>query len=111
MRHPPPELAPLEASDSRFARANQRTLRSTMLASYLDLPGIALPAGRDDEQQPVSVLISALPGHDESLLAAAMTIEQILAPLNSSRQELSPTVHGPGMRQDWPSGASGGTRT
>ena len=43
VRHPPPELAPIEADDSLFARVNLRTLRSTMLASYLDLPGIALP--------------------------------------------------------------------
>jgi len=92
VRHAPPELAPLEASDACFARANRHTLRNTMLASYLDLPGIALPAGRDDEQLPISVLISALPGHDESLLPAAMTIEQILAPLNSPRPELSPTM-------------------
>jgi aspartyl-tRNA(Asn)/glutamyl-tRNA(Gln) amidotransferase subunit A len=111
VRHPPPELAPLEASDSLFARVNRRTLRSTMLASYLDLPGLALPAGRDDELQPISILVSALPGHDETLLSAAMTIEQILAPLNSSRQELSPTVRGPALRQDWPSGAPDGTRT
>lgn len=54
-----------------------------MLASYLDLPGIALPAGRDDEQQPISILISAPPGHDDRLLAAVLTIEEILHPLNN----------------------------
>jgi aspartyl-tRNA(Asn)/glutamyl-tRNA(Gln) amidotransferase subunit A len=81
VRHPPPELAPIEADDSLFAQVNRRTLRSTMLASYLDLPGIALPAGRDDEQQPISILVSAPPGHDDRLLAAALTIEQVLGPL------------------------------
>jgi aspartyl-tRNA(Asn)/glutamyl-tRNA(Gln) amidotransferase subunit A len=81
VRHPPPELAPIEADDSLFAQVNRRTLRSTMLASYLDLPGIALPAGRDGEQQPISILVSAPPGRDDRLLAAALTIEQVLAPL------------------------------
>lgn len=101
VRHPPPELAPVEADDTLFTQVNRRTLRSTMLGSYLDLPGVALPAGRDDdEKQPVSVLLSALPGHDDDLLSAALTIEQVLAPLNSPRQGLPPTAHGPARRQD-----------
>jgi aspartyl-tRNA(Asn)/glutamyl-tRNA(Gln) amidotransferase subunit A len=82
VRHPPPGLAPIEADDSLFAQVNLRTLRSTMLASYLDLPGVALPAGRDGGQLPISILISAPPGHDDRLLAAALTVEEILAPLN-----------------------------
>lgn len=82
VRHAPPEIAPLDADDALFAEVNRRTLRSTMLASYLDLPGIALPAGRDEDGQPVSVLLSAPPGQDDRLIAAALTIEQILAPLS-----------------------------
>jgi len=82
VRHPPPELAPIDADDALFAEVNRRTLRSTMLTSYLDLPSVALPAGRDAEHQPVSIQLSAAPGEDDRLLAAAVAIEQVLTPEN-----------------------------
>jgi aspartyl-tRNA(Asn)/glutamyl-tRNA(Gln) amidotransferase subunit A len=75
--HVAPELAPLERSDEHFARTNLRTLSATMPASYLDMPGVALPIGPGT--QPASVLVSGPPGADERVLAAALAVERALA--------------------------------
>lgn len=73
--HLAPECAPLLSDPARFAAVNLRTLRNTMLGSYLRLPGLALPAG------PASLLASAAEGHDERLLAIGPALEAALAPL------------------------------
>lgn len=78
--HTAPELAPLEADDDLFVEVNSRTLRSTMLASYLGMPGVALPTGRDTLGLPTSLLLSLPPGADDRLLSSATTIEHILNP-------------------------------
>lgn len=79
VRHTAPAIAPLEADDDEYVRVNLRALRSTMLASYLDLPGVSLPAGvADEDGLPVGVLLSAPPGDDDRLLAAALAGEAVL---------------------------------
>jgi aspartyl-tRNA(Asn)/glutamyl-tRNA(Gln) amidotransferase subunit A len=70
--HRAPELAPLERDDEAFARMNLRTLAATMPASYLDLPGVALPLASG-----ASLLVSGPPGDDERVLAAALAIEPL----------------------------------
>ena len=71
--HRAPELAPLERDDEHFARTNLRTLAATMPASFLDLPGVALPLAGG-----ASLLVSGPPGADDRVLAAALAVEAVL---------------------------------
>lgn len=79
VKHAAPPLAPLEADPARFAEVNIATLAWTMIASFLDMPGVALPTGRDPEGIPLSTLASAASGGDDALLAHAAWIERALA--------------------------------
>jgi aspartyl-tRNA(Asn)/glutamyl-tRNA(Gln) amidotransferase subunit A len=76
--HVAPELAPLERDFDLFVATNLATLRLTMLGSFLDTPGVALPSGVDGEGLPTSVLLSAPSGEDERLLAVALAAEGAL---------------------------------
>jgi aspartyl-tRNA(Asn)/glutamyl-tRNA(Gln) amidotransferase subunit A len=78
VRHTAPEIEPLERDDALFLEVNRRTLRSTMLGSYLDMPGITLPVGIDQDGLPVGLLLSAPCGQDDRLLAAAAAVEAVL---------------------------------
>ncbi len=69
--HAAPELEPLERDDELFARVNLRTLRNTIPASFLDMPGVALPIGADAAGLPLGLLLSGPPGSDERVLSAA----------------------------------------
>ena len=79
VRHTAPELAPLERDDELFAEVNMRTLRGTMLASYLDMPGVALPIGLAEDGLPASLLLSAPSGGDDALLELALGAEAAMA--------------------------------
>lgn len=79
VRHPAPELEPLERDDELFARMNLSTLRSTMPGSFLDMPGVALPIGEDSAGLPLSLLLSGPPGSDDRVLAAALAAEEALS--------------------------------
>lgn len=76
--HVAPEIAPLEADAQWFDECNQRTLRNTMLANFLGLCGVSLPAGVGRDGLPVALSLHALADHDELLLRAAMTVESLL---------------------------------
>jgi hypothetical protein len=52
---------------------NLSTLANTMPGSFLDMPGVALPAGD------ASILISGPPDADDRVLAAALAAEAVLA--------------------------------
>jgi aspartyl-tRNA(Asn)/glutamyl-tRNA(Gln) amidotransferase subunit A len=78
VRHTAPELEPLERDDELFAEVNMRTLRGAMLASYLDMPGVALPVGLADDGLPASLLLSAPSGNDDALLEMALAAEAAL---------------------------------
>lgn len=71
-----PRLAPLLADAAAFARTNLEVLRLTMPGSFLNMPGVALPSGTDDNGQPTSVLLSGARGRDDAVLAAALWVEQ-----------------------------------
>ncbi|HKH17753.1 MAG TPA: amidase family protein [Solirubrobacteraceae bacterium] len=77
--HAAPELEPLERDDELFARINLSTLGSTMPASFLDMPGVALPIGEDPAGLPLSLLLSGPPGSDDRVLAAALAAEAALS--------------------------------
>ncbi|MDQ0512497.1 amidase family protein [Ancylobacter amanitiformis] len=78
VRHVAPPLAPLEADPLLFAQVNVATLALTMVASFLDMPGVALPTGRTADGLPFSTLICAAPGRDDDLLAGAAWVERAL---------------------------------
>ena len=77
VRHPPPLLEPLERDADLFARVNSSTLRATIPASFLDMPGVALPLRTDGP--PVGLLLSGPPHADDRVLAAALAVEAALA--------------------------------
>jgi aspartyl-tRNA(Asn)/glutamyl-tRNA(Gln) amidotransferase subunit A len=66
IRDPVPRVAPLRTDLDLAETVNRRILRSTMLASYLGLPGVTLPDG---------LLVSLPDGHDDRLLAVAGALE------------------------------------
>ncbi|SFB44386.1 aspartyl-tRNA(Asn)/glutamyl-tRNA(Gln) amidotransferase subunit A [Amycolatopsis marina] len=72
VRDPAPALAPLLADEGRYDAANRRVLRSTMLTSYLGMPGVSLPHAGG------SILLSTPIGEDADALAAAGAAEAVL---------------------------------
>jgi aspartyl-tRNA(Asn)/glutamyl-tRNA(Gln) amidotransferase subunit A len=76
--HTSPAIAPLEADDELFHKVNLKTLRNTSIGNILGTPGVAMPNGADRKGLPTSLLISALAGDDDRLLAAALTIELVI---------------------------------
>ncbi|MGU9856031.1 amidase [Pseudomonas sp. LF245] len=76
--HVAPPLAPLEADDDLFIHTNLATLRLTMPGSFLDMPGVNLPSGRDALGLPTGLLLSAPTGEDARLLRAALSVESAM---------------------------------
>lgn len=75
VKHVAPPLAALEADDELFATTNLRTLAYTMIGSFLDMPGLAVPSGVDPQGLPTSVLISAPQGRDDDVLGIGIAVE------------------------------------
>jgi aspartyl-tRNA(Asn)/glutamyl-tRNA(Gln) amidotransferase subunit A len=69
-------IAPLEADQDLFFRANAKTLRNTMLGNFLDWCGVSIPSGSDSSGMPTGFLLSASHGRDKQLLGAALAAEQ-----------------------------------
>jgi aspartyl-tRNA(Asn)/glutamyl-tRNA(Gln) amidotransferase subunit A len=63
-----PELSHLITSPEIAADMNARMLSNTMIASFLDLPGIAMPTSRVAGPLPGSILLSCGQGRDGQLL-------------------------------------------
>jgi aspartyl-tRNA(Asn)/glutamyl-tRNA(Gln) amidotransferase subunit A len=78
VKHTAPLLAPLEADPARFAEVNVATLALTMIASFLDMPGVALPTGSTADGRPLSTHLCAASGEDDRVLAQAVWLEQRL---------------------------------
>ncbi|WP_431896712.1 amidase family protein [Nonomuraea sp. bgisy101] len=77
VRHTAPPLAPLLADERLYDLANRRSLRTTMLLSYLGMPGVTLPIGTP-RTGAVGLLLSAPSARDSRLLASAARIENRL---------------------------------
>ena len=77
--HVAPVIAELEADAALFTRVNFKTLRNTALGNMLGWPGVSLPNGFGRDAAPTGFLLSAPPGQDDRLLAAALTVEQLFA--------------------------------
>lgn len=78
VKHVAPLLAALEDDDDWFATSNLATLALTMPGSLLDMPGVAMPSGVDEQGLPTSLLICAPRGHDDRLLRACLAVESAL---------------------------------
>jgi aspartyl-tRNA(Asn)/glutamyl-tRNA(Gln) amidotransferase subunit A len=76
--HVAPLLEPLEQDDELFTATNIATLALTMIGSFLNMPGLAMPSGTDVDGLPTSILFSLTQGQDDELLAAGLAIEQAL---------------------------------
>lgn len=76
--HVAPSLAALEADDALFAQVNLDTLAITMIGSLLDMPGVAMPSGLDDDGLPTSVLFCCVTGEDDRLLDICCAVEQAM---------------------------------
>ncbi len=74
-----PEIAPLDADEDLFHRTNLKVLRNTSLGNFLNLPGLALPNGKDAQGMPTSLLISTIGGGDVRLLSHGLEIERLLS--------------------------------
>lgn len=75
VRHRPPWLAEVTRSAAAYDALNARTLRTTMLLSYLGMPGVSLPLS-DGGPQGMGLLVSTTDGLDLPLLDIAHRIEQ-----------------------------------
>lgn len=83
--HGAPPIAGIQDGPARFAAANLAALAVTMPLSFLDMPGLALPAGADEEGQPLSLLLSRPSGEDDRLLAIGAATYATLGRTGMSR--------------------------
>ena len=74
VRHGPPTLREVTASADAFDRLNAATLATTMVLSYLGMPGVSLPIGRG-RATGYGLLVSGPRGSDGQVLYAASVIE------------------------------------
>jgi aspartyl-tRNA(Asn)/glutamyl-tRNA(Gln) amidotransferase subunit A len=74
VRHRPPLLSEVTASPVAFDEVNARTLRTTMLLSYLGMPGISVPRGAG-RRAGFGLLVSSTWGQDDRVLDAAEMID------------------------------------
>jgi aspartyl-tRNA(Asn)/glutamyl-tRNA(Gln) amidotransferase subunit A len=83
VRHGPPRLEELLASDDLYDARNASTLRTTMALSYLGMCGISVPLRDPNGRATVGLLASLPEGHDRWLLAfAARRIPSARKPLS-----------------------------
>ncbi|WP_223542725.1 amidase family protein [Pseudomonas sp. BF-RE-26] len=78
VKHVAPPMAPLSNDDALFAAVNLETLSLTMIGSLLDMPGVAIPSGKDSIGLSTSTLFSTTRGRDDQLLSACLAIETTL---------------------------------
>ena len=74
VRHGPPTLREVTSSADAFDRINASTLRTTMLLSYLGLPGVSLPCGAG-RSAGYGLLVSGPRGGDAGVLRAASVLD------------------------------------
>ena len=74
VRHGPPTLREVTSSADAFDRINASTLRTTMLLSYLGMPGVSLPCGAG-RSAGYGLLVSGPRGGDAGVLRAASVLD------------------------------------
>lgn len=78
VRHEPPQLDEVLASDDLYDARNASTLRTTMVLSYLGMCSISLPLRGSDGGSTVGLMASLPHGEDDRLLAVADAITEHL---------------------------------
>jgi aspartyl-tRNA(Asn)/glutamyl-tRNA(Gln) amidotransferase subunit A len=78
VRHEPPRLDGVLASDELYDARNASTLRTTMVSSYLGMCSISLPLRGPDGRSTVGLMASLPHGEDDRLLAVAGTLTESL---------------------------------
>jgi aspartyl-tRNA(Asn)/glutamyl-tRNA(Gln) amidotransferase subunit A len=76
VRHRPPRMSEVMASGTAFDRVNARTLRTTLLLSYLGMPGVSLPLGVG-RVQGLGMLVSSAWAGDDRVLRAATLVDRL----------------------------------
>jgi aspartyl-tRNA(Asn)/glutamyl-tRNA(Gln) amidotransferase subunit A len=76
--HVAPPIAALEADMDEFFRVNAKTLRNTMLGSFLDWCGLSIPNGTDQNGMPTGFLFSAPHGRDSDILSTGLALEAVI---------------------------------
>ena len=71
-------IAPLEADIEEFFRVNVKTLRNTMLGSFLDWCGLSIPSGTNADGMPTGFLLSAQHGRDADILSTGLALESLI---------------------------------
>ena len=77
VRHRPPLVSEVTADAAAFDELYARTLRTTMLLSYLGMPGVSVPRGAG-RTRGLGLLVSGLPGDDERVLLAAQAVDDVV---------------------------------
>ncbi len=75
VRHGPPTIREVTTSAAAFDRLNASTLATTMVLSYLGMPGVSLPSGRG-RSAGYGLLVSGPCGSDGRVLRAASVIDE-----------------------------------
>ncbi|MBG6095834.1 amidase family protein [Nocardioides luteus] len=89
VRDAPPAVSVVTASADAFDRWNARILRTTMLLSYLGMPGVSVPRG-SGRRRGLGFLVSAPAGHDHDVIRAARLLDDM--PKQTSPREQIGTV-------------------
>ncbi len=74
VRHRPPLIDEARCSAAAFDALNARTLRTTMVLSYLGMPGVSVPKG-NGRSLGLGLLVSGPWGEDDRVLDAAVAVE------------------------------------
>lgn len=83
-----PPIRLLENDTAFFNTANKRIQRNALVGSFLDLPGLTIPAGLNRNGLPSALMLSAPAGYDEAVLFAGKVFAHLLTedkPLNRIR--------------------------
>ncbi|RWA97843.1 amidase family protein [Mesorhizobium sp.] len=80
VKHVAPRLSHMEGDVDLFAKVNLATLSLTMIGSFLNMPGIAVPTGRSIGLA-TSALLSGAVDSDEGVLSAALWVEKYISPM------------------------------
>jgi aspartyl-tRNA(Asn)/glutamyl-tRNA(Gln) amidotransferase subunit A len=72
-----PRIAELDGSDEAYGKVNLAMLRNTSLFNFLDGCGLSLPCHKTGEA-PVGLMVMAMGGHDDRMLALGQGIESAL---------------------------------
>jgi len=70
-------IAPLLDDTDLYIASNKKLIRNTMVANFLELCSLTLPAGVDRAGLPIGILICAAGGQDSALLAAGAAVEPL----------------------------------